>query len=106
MEVLLYICLNNILILFVYGQNSLSLLGSSSPSVCVCERSFSMFISNREPDSPEAWELRFHRPSLKFKSSSGDNSGSCYNASYVPLSPYLPGLLRPAAPVRALGKTA
>lgn len=28
----------------------------------------------------------------KLKTSSGDNSGSCHNASYVRLSPYLPGL--------------
>lgn len=49
-------------------------------------------------------QVPLHSP--KLKSSSADNSRSCYNASYVPLSTYLPDLLRPAALVYALGKTA
>lgn len=41
---------------------------------------------------PSGMRAQVPLPSPKLKSSSRDNSGSCHNASYVPLSPYLPGL--------------
>lgn len=44
---------------------------------------------------PSGMRAQVPLPPPKLKSSSGDNSGSCHNSSYVPLSPYLPGLLHP-----------
>lgn len=48
--------------------------------------------------------LGFPRLPPKLKSSSGDNSGRCHNASDVPLQPYLPdGPATAVATVLALG---
>lgn len=66
-----------ILIIFVYGQTSVSLFrcccsqtASSSSSVCmhIGTHSFqTMFISYYVPNSLKAWELRFHCPPQNWK---------------------------------------